>query len=496
MGSNISKSRYLNGLQCHRLLWLVVNSPDEIPEPDEEAQFVFDQGREVGDYAKKLFPGGIEVPHNRDFIEATKKLVSKRNTIFEGAFSFNGTFAKVDILKPVNKEEWDIIEVKSSTQVKDEHIDDVAFQQYVIEGSGLKVRRCHLMFVNNEYARDGDIDPKAFLSKEDITELVAEKLPLVEDNVKEMQKVLVMGKAPKTSIGPHCGSPYGCPITDECWSFLPEHNVTELYYFKQKFELLDKGILKIADIPSGIKLSDKQKIQREAIKAGKPIINKKEIMDFLESLEYPVYCLDFETLGVAIPPFDKARPYQKIPFQFSIHVILKPLAKPDSYSFLADGRENFAPELAKALRVIGPKGTVLAFNKSFEKQVLECLEELSPKDGKWIRSIIDRVNDLIHPFRGFSYYHPEQHGSCSLKAVLPVITGRTYEGMEIEEGSTASLRYYLTHFRDCPKEEKEKVRKDLLEYCNLDTEGMVDILRRLDEVSAKCGGRDALKLFN
>ncbi len=481
MGSNISKSRYMNGLQCPRLLWLAANN--KLPDPDEEAQFIFDQGHEVGNYAKELFPGGVEVPHDKNFIEATKKLVLKRHTIFEGAFSFNGTFAKIDILEPVNKEEWDIIEVKSSTQVKDEHIDDVAFQQYVLEGSGLKVRRCHLMFVNNEYVKDGDINPKAFLSKEDITELVSERLPLVEDNVRAMQKVLALKNAPKASIGPHCDSPYGCPVTEDCRSFLPEHNVTELYYFKQKYELLDKGILKIADIPSTIKLSDKQKTQKEAIKTGKPIIDKRQIRDFLNSLEYPVYCLDFETLGVAIPPFDKARPYQRIPFQFSIHVIPKPGVKPESHSFLADGRENFAPELVKELRVIGPKGTVLAFNKGFEKQVLECLEELSPKDGKWLRSIIDRLQDLIDPFRAFSYYHPEQHGSCSLKAVLPVITGKTYEGMEIQEGSIASLRYYLTHFKDCTKKEKEKVREDLEKYCNLDTEGMVDILRRLEGVS-------------
>ncbi len=285
MSLNISKSRYLNGLQCPRLLWLVVNSPNQIPEPDEATQFIFEQGHEVANYAKKLFLGGVEVAHDKNFIETTKKLVLKRGTIFEGAFSFNNTFAKVDILNPVNTEGWDIIEVKSSTQVKDEHIDDVAFQQYVLEGSGVKVRRCHLIFVNNKYLRDGDIDPEVFLSKKDITELVAEKLHLVEGNVKAMQKFLSMEKAPKTSIGSHCSSPYACPITEDCWSFLPEHNVTELYYFKEKFELVEEGILKITDIPSGIKLSDKQKIQTEAIKAGKPILDEKVIRSFLDELE-------------------------------------------------------------------------------------------------------------------------------------------------------------------------------------------------------------------
>jgi hypothetical protein len=475
----------MNGLQCLRLLWLVVNSPKQIPEPDKETQFIFEQGHEIGNYAKKLFPDGVEVLRDRNSVEATKKLITKRETIFEGAFSFNSTFAKPDILKPVNKDEWDIIEVKSSTQVKDEHIDDVAFQQYVLQGSGLKVRRCHLIFVNNKYARNGGIDPEAFLSKENITELVAEKVPSVEDSVKGMQKVLAMAEAPKIAIGSHCSSPYGCPMIDDCWSFLPQHNVTELYYFRQKFELLGKGIIKISDIPAGIKLSDKQKIQKEAIKAAKPIINKREIKTFLGSLEYPVHCLDFETLNVAIPPFDKARPYQKIPFQFSIHVIPRPKAKPESYSFLADSTENFAPELVKALRVIGSTGTVLAFNKSFENQVLECLKELSPKDSKWLSSVIDRLRDLMDPFRGFWYYHPDQHGSCSLKAVLPVLSSKSYQGMEIGEGSTASLMYYLTHFRNCQNIEKENTRKALIEYCNLDTEGMVEILEKIEQLSTE-----------
>jgi len=153
-----------------------------------------------------------------------------------------------------------------------------------------------------------------------------------------------------------------------------------------------------------------------------------------------------------------------------------------SHSYLADGRQNFAHELINALKVIGPKGTILAYNMSFEKQVLEVLGELSPKDADWLEGIINRLRDLIEPFREFLYYHPDQHGSCSLKKVLPAIAGKSYMGMEIGEGGMASLKYYLTHFRDSAKEEKEKVRNALLEYCKLDTEGMVDILRKLEEI--------------
>jgi len=484
MVSIISKTKYMSGLQCPRLLWFIVNEPDKIPPIDEETQFVFDQGNEVGRFAKILFSGAIEIPEGGNAIENTQTAIKQRKTIFEGAFSYNGTFAKIDILKPVGKQEWNIIEVKSSTQVKDENIEDIAFQRYVVEGSGLKTRSCQQMFINNEYVRNGEIDPTKLLQQEDVTDRVSLRLPLVENNVKEMQRVLALTKPPETSIGPHCSNPYGCPINEECWAFLPEHNVTDLYYFKQKFDLIREGILRIADLPAKVKLSEKQRIQKEAIKKGKPIVNKKEIEEFLNALEYPIYCLDFETLGVAIPPFDGARPYQKIPFQFSLQVIKEPMAEAEFQEFLADGRDNFAQDVVKALRRIGPKGTVLAYHMSFEKQVLKALEELSPRDSLWLRSISERMGDLMAPFKEFWYYHPDQHGSCSLKAVLPCfLTNKGYEDMEIKEGIIASMRYYITHFKDCPKEEKEKVRRNLREYCTLDTEGMVEILRRLEEIA-------------
>ena len=483
MVSTISKSKYMAGLQCQRLLWLSVNQPEAIPAVDEGTQFIFDQGHEVGNFAKMLFPEGIEVPHDSDFVNKTHELIDQRKTIFEASLSYNKAFAKPDILKPVGKEEWDIIEVKSSTQVKDENIDDIAFQRYVVEGNGLRIRRCEEIVINNEYVRDGEIDPAKLLKQEDVTERISERLPLVEDKVKEMHRVLSLQKPPDVSIGPRCSSPHGCPIMEECWAFLPEHNVTELYSFKQKFDLIGKGIKRIADLPAGVKLSDKQKIQKEAIRKDEPIVNKKQIKDFLNGLEYPVYCLDFETLGVAIPPFDGTRPYQKIPFQFSLHVIKKPRGEVEFHEFLADSRETFASDLVKALKVIGRKGTVLAYNMSFEKQVLQVLEALSPKDAGWLRSIADRMQDLIVPFRDFSYYHPAQHGSCSLKSVLPCFSGgKGYDDMEIGEGGMASIRYYKTHFNECSKEEKEKTRKDLLEYCKLDTEGMVEIVRAFEEI--------------
>ena len=215
MGSTISKSKYMNGLQCPRLLWFSVNQPEAMPPFDEAAQLRFDQGHEVGNFAKKLFPEGVEVPHDKEFVKKTQELIPQRKTMFEASFSYNGTFAKPDILKPVGKEEWDLIEVKSSTKVKDEQIDDIAFQRYVVEGSGLRIRRCEEIFINNEYVRNGEIDPAKLLKTEDVTEHVSERLPLVESNVKEMHRVLSLPEPPDVPIGPHRSDPQRCSLKEK-----------------------------------------------------------------------------------------------------------------------------------------------------------------------------------------------------------------------------------------------------------------------------------------
>ena len=142
----LSKSRYLNGLQCLRLLWIATNEPKQIPEPDAATQHIFDQGHMVGDLAKKLYPGGIEVPAE-DFmsnIAMTKDLLQQRRPLFEAGVLSGQIYSRADILNPVNEDEWDIIEVKSSTSVKDINYHDVSFQKLCWEDAGLKIRKCFL----------------------------------------------------------------------------------------------------------------------------------------------------------------------------------------------------------------------------------------------------------------------------------------------------------------------------------------------------------------
>ncbi|MDP2925201.1 MAG: DUF2779 domain-containing protein [Nanoarchaeota archaeon] len=489
----LTKSKYMVGLQCPKYLWILFHEKHRIPEADEETQHRFDQGHLIGELAKKLWRNGIDV-NDEDFIKSLKKTedaLKLKVPLFEAGFKPKNEriYSRADILEPAGKDEWDIIEVKSSTEVKDENIDDVAFQKYCYEKAGLKIRKCFLMHINNEYVRKGEIKREKIFVKENITSEVLEKIEWIPEKIKEMLKIIDSKEMPNIKKNLSCKDPYECPLVYDCWDFLPENNIFNLYRGKKKelFELLEAGVQVVSDIPSDYKLNDKQKIQHQCEKTNKPYIDKKEIKKFLLRLKYPLYFLDFETIGTAIPLYDNAKPYQQIPFQFSLHVIEKESAKPKHYSYLADGnndpREEFIEKLKKLL---GTKGSIIVYNQGFEQGRLNEIAEFLPKYQAWVNQVTKRMVDLLKPFRDFCYYHPKQKGSCSIKKVLPALTGKSYEEMEIAEGGTASLRYlYSIHGSydgtKATPEEVKKIREDLEKYCILDTQGMIWIVEKLRE---------------
>ncbi len=481
----LTKSRYLNGLQCLKLLWIAANEPERIPAPDASTQHIFDQGHLVGELAKTLFQGGITVP-NESFkhnLEMTRELIRQRDPLFEAGVLENQLYSRTDIMNPVNEKEWDLIEVKSSTSVKEVNLDDVSFQKLCWEEGGVKIRNCYLAFINNQYVRNGEIDPRELFIIQDISDEVRTASLGIRDRIVQMLETVASPLCPEVDIGSQCSNPYQCALS-ECWEGLPEHNVFTLYYGgKKSQELYRSGVLEITGIPAGYKLNEKQNIQRACVRSGEPHIDKAAIRHFLDGLEYPLYYLDFETFGTAIPLFDGTRPYQNIPFQFSLHIQGGPGAAPEHHEFLAQGRQDPRPTLLQSLsKLIGSRGSVIAYNKSFEESVLNDCGKMFPEYAMFADDAVSRLTDLIVPFRGFHYYHPAQKGSASLKKVMPALTGQGYDEMAIGKGDDASLAYLRITFEDVPEAEVSEVRQQLLSYCKLDTEGMVKIVERLEEI--------------
>ena len=485
----LSKTKYMEGLQCPKLLWYEYNRKEDMLEIDAATQAIMDQGKRVGELAHTLFPGGITL--ERDYMpekQAEQSMVSakQRKPLFEAGFVYNRAYALADILDPVSNNAWDLIEVKSSSGMKDEYLYDVAFQKYTYEGAGLKIRRCYLMYINKDYVRKGKIDPKKLFLKEDITAETAELLPEIETDIETLLKVIAKKDVPQVTVGPHCDKPRSCPLEDICWNFLPAKDDVFCLYggTKKAYEFMSNGILSLSNISEDCTLSHKQSIQVATHKSGKPHIDKSGIMSFLNRLQYPLYLLDFETINPAIPLYDLSRPYENIPFQYSLHIVKKEGVEAERHFYLAPGDHDPRPEILKKLKkLLGDSGSVIAYNATFEKTVLRKASDAYPKYKAWVNKIEERVVDLLDPFRGFFYYHPNQAGSASLKDVLPVITSSSYKDMEISDGGTASAEYYRVTFGENIDEgERQRVRAALEKYCDLDTRGMIDILKKLQEI--------------
>ena len=484
----LTKSNYLSGLQCPQLLWVVKNDKERIPEPDVVTQAKFDIGHMLGVLATKVFNGGIDLSglEFKENIDKTKESLKLRKPIFEAGIMVDSLFSRGDILLPVGRNEWDIIEVKSGTSVKDMNIHDVSFQKYVYEKAGLKIRKCILMHINNQYVKDGEIEPKELFVQTDITDKVSKFYPEIKDNIKKMFEV-IKGKEPEFCVDDLLTIEYDNICQEEFMNNLPEDNIFQMYRILKKkcVELYKDDYIKMIDIPENVKLNDKQNIQKRLAFDGGEHIDKPAIKNFLNNLKYPIYYLDFETINPVIPKFDGMKSYQRIPFQFSLHIQEKTGSKPKHISFLAEGISDPRPKFLQALKDnLAKKGSILVYYQSFEKGVLnECSTSL-PEFKEWYEeNILPRIKDLWDVFKDFSYYNPKQKGSTSIKYVLPLFSNLSYGDLEIKNGSSASLEYErVTYDPEVMDKERDKVRKALERYCELDTMAEVRIVEGLMEI--------------
>jgi len=476
----LTKSLYMNGQQCPRLLWF--SSRHQLPELSLYDQHKFAQGRDFEKYVKKLFPDGIDLGNLKhgENIKETQNLIRQGRIIFEACMVYKDLFFKGDILEP-SADGWNLHEMKSSTKVKDEYIPDMAFQKYICEKNGIKIKNCFIEYINKNYVKQGNVIPNELVLQQDVTDDV-NQINDIEENSEKYIEIMKQGKAPEVSISRKCNKPYECPLKDECWGSLPEYHVLQLTNWRKYWELYEEGILDIKDIPKDeILSSNKDQRIKEAVDGNKIIINKNKIRNFLKELQYPLYYLDFETFDTAIPIFNQSKPYQKIPFQYSLH-IQDENNKVKHFEFLARRGKDPRPELLVRLKKeIGQTGSIIVFNKTFEISVLKKLAEDFPGYESFIENTINRIIDLAEPFKNYDYYNPVQKGRYSLKAVLPAITGKGYSNLEIGNGTDASMKYFYSHIKDDLKNIDE-IRNNLLKYCCLDTEGMIWIIDELKKI--------------
>ncbi len=476
--STLNKSDYLRGHQCSKALWLAAFEPERLEPPDEASRARMGAGWEVGRVAHLGFPGGV-------LVEGTFRAhdrLPEAPAIFEATFeTSDGLRARVDILAR-GQHGWRLIEVKSSTGVKDEHLPDVAFQYHVLRSCGVDVELAEILHVRSGYVRQASLDPVGLFQSTPVTEEVEARLPSIPALAGELGQTLRRGEAPVVPIGPHCMDPRPCDARDHCWAGVPHGSVLEISNlpWAKKFALYNRGIVGMEAVPADLELPKRSRRHVDAVRGGRPILDRAGLRGFLDSLTFPVFLLDFETVGPVIPVWDGTRPYQKIPFQYSLHVLRQIELVPEPSGFLAEPGPDPRPALLESLlEATSGEGSILAYHMPFELGVMKELARDFPGSAREIESRLPRMDDLIKPFRAWHFWLPAMGGSFSIKSVAPALAPElAYDDLDLRDGLAASLAFERL-LAGVDPQQASSLAAALLAYCERDTLAMVRVLQAI-----------------
>ena len=449
----LSKSKYIRGIKCHKNLWLYVNKKEE-QQFGEENLMVLSRGTNIGELAQKYFPNGKlalllgEIPNNRTALFTQELIRDGVETIYEATFIYDNTLVAVDLLHKENGS-WHLYEVKSTNNTKAIHVQDVAVQYYVLKGCGLDIADASVMHFDRTYVKKGTIDVRGLFTSDSVLEQI---LPMQEAIKAKIPELLAMieEQEPIVEMGSQCSDPYPCDFCEYCTSLQPQEEI-------------------IGKVLSNV-----------------PEVNKPEIKNFLENIEYPLCHLDFETIMPGVPLFDESRPYQQIPFQYSLHCQGSKSGEIIHFEYLADSDLSIDPRKELIEQMIAQTKeakTILVYNISFERTRINEMIRDFPEYSDELQLIAVRMMDLMPPFRK-DYRTESMEGRYSIKKVLPALCPElSYHELEIGNGTDASNAFLELYYCE-NKEEIKQTRDHLLKYCHLDTLAMVKVLEVLQKAQA------------
>ncbi len=490
MSTQLSKSEYLMFLKHPAWLWLKKHDKAKLPPVDDNTQAMFDAGNLFESYAEQLFPDGVKIGFSdyQSYLtlpeRTSKALAQGSTTLFQGRLEHESITCIFDVITVVGEKTIDLYEIKSSTEVKPEHKLDLAFQAAVFEGVGYQVRKVFVIHVNNQYVREGNVDVSQITTVSDVSEAVKELQEQTQHNIVE---ALSVANAPiRPDISPSLANLGSFKEWLEIYKGLTKVEPGSIYELANPGatkigQLESLGIKRLVDIPASFSLSDTQALQVKATKEQRVLVEPEKIKAFLGTFVYPLYFFDYETMSGVIPAFNGMRPYQQVPFQYSLHILDAPGAELRHAAYLHRDNSNPAQPLSEALRAhIGTTGTVLVWYASFEKGRNATLGSLVPEFKDFYQRLNDRIVDLMDPFSNGWYVDPNFRGSASIKQVLPVLAPElSYKTLGIQEGGAAQRLWMEAVLDGKRPNERDQVLADLDEYCALDTLAMVRIYEKL-----------------
>lgn len=487
----LSKSRFQAGLQCPKHLWLLCRAPDLADPVSESQQAIFDQGHTVGELARRLFPGGVLV--EEDYTQSDQALQTTQcllgdgaACLYEGAFRHDGVLVRPDALFKDDGQSWTLVEVKSSTEVRPEHLTDLGIQAYVLRGAGVPVGSMRVLHLNNAYVYPGGAyDLGRLFSLEDVSAQVEPFIESIPGLLREFRQML-SGPMPDIQIGRRCGNPYPCSFHGYCHRHLPEFPVTEIPRLAGDVlsSLLAGGYCSIREVPLDHPgLTPAQRTVCDVIQTGEARFDP-ELKNELSRLGGRIHFLDFETWRSALPVFVQTRPYQALPVQWSLHTLDGDLRHDEFlHTDGTDPRRAFVTSLLEALGGADGDDSPIVVYTGYENRILNDLARDLPEFAAPIAAAQARLFDL-HKIVSSYVQHPGFHGSYSLKYVLPaLVADLSYQGLGIQNGDTATLRWQEAVFGGAPASVCQAIFRDLRAYCATDTLAMVRLYQELMRVA-------------
>jgi hypothetical protein len=475
-----TENHYWAGRRCQKALYLLAR---EAPATSFAVWDVAEQRRLLR-LAAPLLPGPIMVIAGdiETRLRQTQQCLKAGQAMLEAVLAHDGWLAEVDYLGPHPHGGWQIFSVIPQITVSPITRQRLAYQARIVKAAGVDLVQVGLVTLNPIYCRAQRLDPSSLF-------LIEPNIQVGSHDVRELDEALdayaqaLRASAPASiPLGPYCEEGGDCPFKARCWGGqLPEHNIFHLYQLSRQkaFKLYKAGHVSLQLLPKNLRTQNRE-AQLYAVQTGRPYVDRPALREFLGRLEYPLHCLDFETVNAAIPWLPGLQPFHQVPVQFSITRVRAPGAELEHETFVCTGQSDpRTPMLDRLKSSLGRRGSILAYNAAFEQSVLESLVRWDPVRERWYDSLRPRWVDMLEPFKNFYCYFAQQKGSCSLKEVLPAVTGRGYEDLAIRDGHQATQAWLRLLFDRLSAEEAAKVRQDLMAYCRRDTDALAWLVQAL-----------------
>lgn len=483
-GPGLSKSQIASFEQCARRLWLAVHQPDAAAT-DDGAQARFAAGHEVGAIARALAPDGVLVETDPDLgaaLESTRRgLAAGGYPLFEATFEHEGVLVRIDVLEPMGDATWRVAEVKSATSAKPHHRSDLATQVWVARQAGVPIGSATIRHIDNRFVLTEPGRFEGLLADQEcldeIEPLVAEREALIE-----AARETLVGPDPAIAPGDHCASPHACAFSDHCNQVLPEPPAWPVTVLPNGGgrRWLDLGVDDLLQVEAEALTNPVHRRVYEATVSGAAFHDVAAARAAIGAWAWPRAWLDFETIAFAVPRWVGTRPYQQVPFQFSVHVEQED-GRIEHQAFLSLDGEDPRRACAQALFDALPEaGAIIAYNASFERGRIRELADVFPDLAPALSAMADRIVDLL-PVARATWYHRDQRGSWSIKAVLPTVAPELdYGGLDVQDGGQAQTAW-LEIAAGADPARRAELERGLLAYCERDTWAMVVLARRLCE---------------